>query len=369
MTTDAPAIAIPQPGDKLGWLPQYPHDPAAPFTSGRDLDPRNWSLSDFMRADAPILEERFYDFPGPYYNQGRTGTCTIHGSKHATMCDPQRAWLVDSAPTRWEAYDYACAHDGWAGNDLNIDPTRQNGTYTNAIADSMRHFGIWDAWAYAKSMDDILRWLSNHGPMCLAHDWEDKFFSPDDEGFISIGAGNYQSGHYYAIRGFTKRHRTPYARAINSWGTTWGDAGEFNVPLDLVEYLIFGRRGEAVTFVERPVVPPAPPDPEPEVPPVPDPNVFQYPYREVLTIEEARAKGYLTQEAAARNTHLVYVDCVRVDRKGVRPDSPPEGGLASWPLDHFIAEGHLDDGTLDDPMRVFMVRRIEAHHRADWNQP
>lgn len=359
--TNAPIIEIPE-------HPGYRHVP----------DARNLPMKPLLFSAPPLTaipEAVEWPFNYPHLNQGNTGTCTQHGVLHHCMGEPMptpRSLL----PPGFALYDYAVSHDGFKDNDLTVDPGRTFGTDDNSIMEAARAYGLFNGWVFAKSMDDVLRWIAANGGVCFGTPWSPAFNTVDDEGFITASqAVNLNSGHFYYIGAYDqsgKVHSRKFFLAHNSWSDAWGDRGRFRIDIDYAEWLIFHKGGDVVAAIQTGPLPP--PDPTPPVPPPPEPvpqtdEVFQYPFGEALTVDAARARGLFEPANIGSNRHIVYVIAHRIDRAGMRLDAhdPTTGAEGQWPIDHFAAAGHLADGTLDDPSRVFTVWRAEAHHRPDWN--
>lgn len=215
-----------------------------------------------------------WPFPYSKLNQGNTGTCTEHGILQHMMCDPMPT-PRDLLPPQFSLYDKACTLDAFPQNDRANDPARTFGTTSDAIARAAREAGLIDGWVWAQSMDEILQWYATKGPMCFGLDWSGSFNRVDDEGFI-VTDGRYTAGHFFASNGYDvsgKTHARKYANCLQSWGDGWGINGEFKIELDLLEDLVFTRRGDALAAVQvGPVPPPAPPVPPEPATPVPTPD-------------------------------------------------------------------------------------------------
>lgn len=344
----------------LGWLP--------------DPDPRNDDhpmravLRDEPRAARPT--RHVWDFPGRKLNQGSTGTCVGHAGKGHLMSAPVQRSFHDDPPSAFDLYDLACTLDGFAQNDRDVDPGRTFGTTINALMKAMRQLGLISEWRWASSLDDLLDWLAFRGPVVFGVDWFDGFFVPDAEGFVTKRDTSTSSGHAFVVVGYDLTHPRPHLVCVNSWGNAWGADGTFRIELPLAEDLVFQRHGEAAAALEVDPTPPAPepeptpPSPEPEEPPVPD-DVFFYPYQEALTVGEALARGLLTRERATSRSELIYLFRVETVATGTRFD---RAWTLLGALDAGVVEGLGADGhRAGDPTGTYLVHRVEARHRPDWN--
>jgi hypothetical protein len=221
---------IPDPLDpRLGRLPA--------------ADPRDYPMRRLL-AEAPSPPRpRPWPMFRPPLDQGQEGTCVGHGWKHWMLVAPTIQTTPTRSPTAVEIYDEATFRDEWEGNERD----RSFGTSVRAGAKALQARGILGVYAFAQSVEDVLAWLSGHGPVVVGLDWHETMMVPDAEGIIRA-SGPVYGGHCVALDWWDARRGLLWGP--NSWGRGWGPRkGRFALPVeDLGRLLAAG--GDACTAVE-----------------------------------------------------------------------------------------------------------------------
>lgn len=142
-------------------------------------------------------------------------------------------------------YSDATHHDQW----LDLDwPVQDCGSSGLGVAKALRGRGLIDQYGHATTAEELCRDLQT-GPVLMGMSWRDAFFEPVGSSALLDDITGWQDspivgGHEVCITALEHVTYTPtggldYARTIlrarNSWGSSYGDAGEFRFSLALYE--------------------------------------------------------------------------------------------------------------------------------------
>lgn len=239
-----------------------------------------------LGADVPPLEartgRRIWESPYPALNQGAEGTCVGHGCQHHLLSEPIVQKTPEQSPTAVEVYDLATELDEWPNNTHD----RSFGTSVRAGFKALQRLGYVAEYRHAQSLDDVLLWLADRGPVVIGVDWyEGMAYRQHWTGPYLELTGSVIGGHCVCLIGVDFDER--YVLLRNSWGPLWGPTWDGTARLRFadLERLLFREGGDAIAGLEVALgpapdpTPPTPPEPEPEppAPPAPDP---QFPWQE-----------------------------------------------------------------------------------------
>lgn len=179
-------------------------------------------------------------------DQGNFGTCVGNGWAGWGDSDPVEDHLLEADARA--IYFEATKFDGQP-DDPDAPGGGQQGSTVRSGAKAMQARGRLTAYAFAGSIDDVDHWLDEHGPVVFGSDWTNDMFSPDGAGLIRP-TGGVAGGHC-----FLARYRVPGStryRFRNSWGTSFGLAGDFEMERADVVTLLHGidSPGEACLAAE-----------------------------------------------------------------------------------------------------------------------
>lgn len=173
-------------------------------------------------------------------DQERTNSCVGYAWKQFLYTTPLR---TSDGPSGLGIYDCARLHDEWVDND-NADL----GTSVRAGAICLLDkYGRLKSYVFAQSLNDVILWVLNKGPVVMGTLWHVGMFYPDQDGFVQPN-GPIVGGHAWLLTGLDIR--TGVATAVNSWGTAWGLGGKFKLRFDTLDYLL-RERGEACAATEK----------------------------------------------------------------------------------------------------------------------
>lgn len=185
-------------------------------------------------------------------NQGFTSSCTAHSAAGLVRWHPFHRMtpsgtrkLYDTFDERVDLYEEAQRHDPWPGEDY-------EGSSTDAPFKVLRLRGHIKEWRWCFGLDDVLRTLTNHGPVGIGVNWTRDMMDTDANGFIHY-TGGIIGGHAVKLLGIRivpgVTIGESYVVGINSWGS-WGfrNSGRFKLLIAELKQLLIDN-GEALTIV------------------------------------------------------------------------------------------------------------------------
>lgn len=210
---------------------------------------------------APIdtLSDKTWDMRAPALDQGSTGTCTGHAATTFYLCAPMRHAKPLVSP--FQLYREGVLLDEWTDNDGEAtlaDGQLQFGSSGRAMMKALEARGVIEEYRWGYTLDDVVRWVHDRGPVMIGSDWLEDMFNPTAEGFVKA-TGAVAGGHEYCVRGVHPKRAI--ARVVNSWGVRWNHAakppkglhlrgGEFLIAFEDLHKLL-REGGDAVSGIER----------------------------------------------------------------------------------------------------------------------
>lgn len=122
----------------------------------------------------------------------------------------------------------------------------QQGTTVRAGAKAMQNRGRLTAYAFATTLAQVDEWINNHGPVVIGSNWYTGMFTPDAQGFVHL-TGQVEGGHCYLMIDRLDAEGAYLFR--NSWGSGWGQNGNFKIKTADLARLI-AEQGEACVAAE-----------------------------------------------------------------------------------------------------------------------
>ena len=181
-------------------------------------------------------------------DQGQLGSCTGNAGTGALGTQPfydavGRTVLPapgDAAAAEQFAvqlYADATVVDGYPGT----YPPDDTGSSGLAICKVLKSRGTINGYRWARTAYGFLRLLQN-GPVLQGMPWYNAFFTPDPQGFIDSDSNWASSGvaggheiEAVAVELDTTDAFSSVITYVNSWGTGWGDSGQFRMRLRTYE--------------------------------------------------------------------------------------------------------------------------------------
>jgi hypothetical protein len=181
-----------------------------------------------------------------WLDQRREGACVSFAQHHDAVASPARSYFPSVAVAErlaMERYQEMKRIDPWPGEDY-------DGTSVLAGAKVMQSLGYFKEYRWAFSLDDVLRALSNEGPVILGTNWYEGMYDVDAEGYVHP-TGEVVGGHSFLLSSVSPGYKR--VRIWNSWGADWGFNGRANLSFDSLEQLLH-ESGEALVPVDRQIV-------------------------------------------------------------------------------------------------------------------
>lgn len=212
-----------------------------------------------MRAAGSVLHARRI----PILNQGNVGSCTMESSTGCAGSDP----FFSTLPANVAAgLNQAFAYKMYSLEEIALGygpyPPNDNGGDGTAAAGVFKSQGLISGYQHATSVTDMAAAVMTT-PVIIGINWYTSFDTPSSSGLIEIAkSATVRGGHEVLVRGADNDSGIFYAD--NSWGTSWGVKGSFQLPFTVMDQL-FGEGGDCTVFV--PLSSPAPtPQPVAEAP-------------------------------------------------------------------------------------------------------
>lgn len=173
---------------------------------------------------------------GKIMNQGQTSSCVGHACKLLLTSEP----FVQTGPSPFVIYREARVIDEFPDDET-------EGTSIRAGLNVLRNKGFIKSYYWAKTTNDVIKYLLNYGPVVAGTSWFQNMFYPDNFGFVDPkGSLDHEhSGHAYLITGVNIKKG--YFVGANSWGQSWGINGQFKIKISDFGNLI--KNGGAVAGV------------------------------------------------------------------------------------------------------------------------
>ena len=99
-----------------------------------------------------------------------------------------------------------------------IDGNDEPGSTTATLAKVLKNRGYIGAYAFARSIDEVVQWLVAHGPVCWGTRWDFDMETPSRTGLIHPGggmAGGHASGYcghlWSSVRSFDHSDRCHFS--------------------------------------------------------------------------------------------------------------------------------------------------------------
>ena len=136
--------------------------------------------------------------------------------------------------------------DQWPGESY-------DGTSILALGKVLKRMGFIGEYRWANNVDQLANYILTTGPALAGVTWHSNFFSPDPNGFLSLGGG-IAGGHAFLVAGVDLEKKCPDGskgafRKLGSWGRSYGDNGRVWIPFSVMSELI-ADDGELMMFAE-----------------------------------------------------------------------------------------------------------------------
>ncbi|MBW3631050.1 MAG: hypothetical protein KY464_17395 [Gemmatimonadetes bacterium] len=186
-------------------------------------------------------------------DQGPIGQCTMVSGAHIVAAGPitQRPYYVN-APHFNTIEAYCRAQDLDKRNYGFTNPTYcqdrragDTGATMRSAAQVLREKGFIGHFWWLTTLEEVLAYLTNVGPVWFASWWWTGMNAPDANGFIHP-TGRRRGGHAYVLDEIAWKGR--YVWMLNSWGQ-WGHRGRAKITFQELSDLM-ADWGEAIAVTE-----------------------------------------------------------------------------------------------------------------------
>lgn len=184
----------------------------------------------------------------PSFDQGAIGSCTGNGCAGVLATEPvdldgvaDNVDFVEDLAVK--IYTRASQIDEIEGQ----YPEQDTGSTVLAVMKAAKEMGLISGYRWCMGIDDVLRTLSNVGPVEVGVSWLSGFDNPDASGRVQL-VGSDEGGHAFELHGIDVERELVWA--YNSWGPEWGAGGRFCFGFEDLRKLL-KHDGEAV-MVLRP---------------------------------------------------------------------------------------------------------------------
>jgi hypothetical protein len=207
---------------------------------------------------APMLASKLHARNAPILDQGEVGSCTGNGQVGVCACEPVFASLpkgtVLNEPLAVKIYSGAETIDGDGPY-----PPQDNGSSGPSAAKAAMKLGLISGYTHCLSLQDVLDALQTSA-VSIGINWYDSF-DPYSGGLMTISPGaEVRGGHEPMLRGVNVDDKTVFGD--NSWGTSWGVEGSFEMSWDTLARLLSEDGDGTVSIpLSQPAPVPVPPSP------------------------------------------------------------------------------------------------------------
>ncbi len=204
------------------------------------FDDRSWDYP--IRALIGKVKPRSYTWTcDSWLNQGQEGACVGFALAHELIAKPKvftKIQEIDALSIYKKAQDL----DPWSGNNY-------SGTSLLAGIQALQTLypSALKEYRWAFGLQDMTDTIGNYGPVVIAVNWYEGFYTPDDQGYIHR-TGKRVGGHAILANGVNVKKK--HIRLHNSWGRSWGVNGECFISFDDMERLL-NEKGEVCVPVKR----------------------------------------------------------------------------------------------------------------------
>jgi hypothetical protein len=246
--SDVRRRALASPGPAPGGLGHVPNPP----------DPRDFDLAGIVAeirgtTELTLSGARRWHWEGQAPNdQGQEGACSSFGPANALNCLPRKRRIGNAYAMN--VYRRVTENDSIPGDWR----SGQEGSYPRDCAKRYQDLGKIRTYAFTRSVEVMVDFLLNEGPITFGSDWLHSMDHPDPEDDYYARV-DYRRGvrgrHLYCLAGFEGTLGEPgaYFVILNSWGTRFAYEGRARLSEAGMRILLQNDRyAEAMTFVDAP---------------------------------------------------------------------------------------------------------------------
>lgn len=200
-------------------------------------DPRSLAYS---AERSPQLVTTLHQRIAPILDQGQLGSCTGNAMAGLLGTQPFAGILPVNEALAVRLYEAATRLDNVPGH----YPPDDTGSSGLAVAKAAQRLGLIKSYRHAFGLAHALGALVI-APVIIGINWYDSFDAPGAGGLIAISPNaQVRGGHEVELIGLDVTAGT--VRGCNSWGTAWGDQGQFTMTWRTFDQLLH-EHGDVTT--------------------------------------------------------------------------------------------------------------------------
>jgi hypothetical protein len=216
----------------------------AHYTLGREPsppDPRDWPIRSLLNVAAivPVLPEKHLDRVlskslKDRFDQGNTNSCVGQSTGLIKRVQERRDLHRDLKIDPVAIWMESKLNDGIGR------PEDNRGTFIRTALDRLLLSApVTAGWSprlriasyfRIQTLDEAKAAIFAVGPIVVGSTWFEEWFDPEPDGMLPKGRKDV-GGHAFVLYGWDNEREA--FRAANSWGTGWGDHGDFWIPFDV----------------------------------------------------------------------------------------------------------------------------------------
>lgn len=220
--------------------------------SPADLRDRRFTAA--ARFGAAVAEptrrhRRWYADTTRHFDQGAVGSCTMWSAARLVAAGPvtQRPYTYQGGAPPFDPLAAYCRAQQLDGEARTYCSHRHDtGATMRSAAQVLREQGWIGNFWWLRSIDEVLAYLTNVGPVWMGTWWYSGMFQPDASGFLRL-TGSKVGGHAYLLTEIAWRGR--YVWMDNSWGLGWAHRNRAKISFDDLAALM-SDWGEALAVTE-----------------------------------------------------------------------------------------------------------------------
>jgi hypothetical protein len=232
--------------------------PEGDYRLGRHVehDERSFAYA-FTAAPTAKIQSVRHERKIGILDQGQLGSCTGNAMCGLLGSEPFYDTLTPEVQKSLDEEEAVTLYSAATKLDnVNGDyPPKDTGSTGLAVAKAAQNMGLISGYQHTFSYDAFLAALMQQ-PVIVGTNWYQSMFTPDKNGVVSIASGSQVAGgHEYEAVGYdATQDNVIFA---NSWGTSWGTDGFFQMSSATFKRLL-SEQGDATVPVPLSTQPPQP---------------------------------------------------------------------------------------------------------------
>lgn len=217
-------------------------------------DPRDASFLARRRFGAAVeapgrAHRRWYTDATRHFDQGAVGSCTMWSAARLIAAGPvtQRPYTYEGHAPPFDPVAAYCRAQQLDGETRTWCTHRHDtGATMRSAAQCLREKGYIGHFWWLTTLDEVIAYLTNVGPVWMGTWWWSGMNEPDARGFLHP-RGRREGGHAYLLTEVANRSR--YVWMDNAWGLGWAHRNRAKLSFEALGELL-ADWGEALAVTE-----------------------------------------------------------------------------------------------------------------------